>query len=202
MYSISKRILDIALAVFGLIVFLPLYGIISLVIYISAGRPIFFFQERVGKDGKVFKLAKFRTMKLADRPHTDVDLLEKDPRVTKFGWFLRSTAMDELPQLINILKGDMSFVGPKPLPYVIEDEDRARYKYIDEVPGYKIRSKALPGLTGIAQIYAPKTASRKDKFRYDSLYVKKQGFLLDIRLILISVFITLTGKWESAEKKI
>ena len=201
-YSILKRIFDIALSIFGIVVFLPLYGIIILLIYCLDGDPIFFFQERCGKNSRVFKLAKFRTMRLADEPHTDVDLLEKDPRLTKTGRLLRATAMDELPQLVNILKGDMSFVGPKALLYIIEDEDKVRYKYIDEVPGYEIRSSVLPGLTGIAQIYASKTASRRDKFRYDNLYIKKQSFLLDIKLILVSVFITLIGKWEAAGRKI
>jgi len=200
-FIILKRALDLTLAFTGIVVFLPLYVIIIVIIYCFNGMPVFFLQERVGSGGKNFKLIKFRTMKLSDRPHSDVDLLAKDARVTRIGSFLRSTAMDELPQLINILKGDMSFVGPKPLPRIIEDEDKLLYKCIDEVPGYGIRTSILPGLTGLAQVYAPKTVSRKNKFRYDILYVKKRNIMLDIKLIIISVFITLMGRWESGAKR-
>ena len=148
--------------------------------------------------GKIFRVIKFRTMKQEARAHMDVDMLGEDPRVTKIGRSLRATAMDELPQLINILKGEMSFVGPKPLPYVIEDEEAISYKYLDRVPGYDTRISLRPGLTGISQIYAPKTITRRNKFRYDNLYVKNQSLSLDIKLIILSVIITLNAKWESS----
>jgi len=131
----------------------------------------------------------------------DVDL-EEDPRVTKVGRFLRATAMDELPELINILKGDMSFVGPRALPYVIEDEENSRYKSIEEVPGYYLRSKVRPGLTGIAQIYAPKDIGRRCKFRYDNLYVRNISLWLDLKLIFLSLWVTFRGKWETRGKKV
>ena len=120
------------------------------------------------------------------------------------GGALRATAMDELPVLINILKGDMSFVGPKALPFKIEDKEEGRQLYdnITHVPGYHLRSQIKPGLTGIAQVYAPKDVDRRAKFRYDNLYVKKMSFWFDLKLIFLSFWITFRGKWEHREKKI
>jgi len=197
-----KRIFDLVLSIMGLLIFLPLFIYICLAIYLIDGRPIFFLQNRIGKGGKVFKIIKFRSMRRASSPYEDVDLLENDTRVTSIGRILRATAMDELPQLINILRGEMSFVGPKPLPYLIEDEESKRYKYLDQVPGYQARSSVVPGLTGLAQIYAPKNSSRKEKFKFDYDYVKTQSIFLDIKLIFISFYITLKGRWESGYKKI
>lgn len=128
--------------------------------------------------------------------------LEQDPRVTRVGKILRATGMDELPGLINIVKGEMSFVGPRPLPFKIEDEEGSRYQNIAEIPDYHLRSRVRPGLTGMAQIYAPKDAPRKNKFRYDNLYVKKMSFLLDLKLIVLSLWITSRGKWEYRGRKI
>lgn len=197
-----KRVFDILLSVAGIFFFLPVFMLICYLIYFSEGAPIFFLQDRVGKGGRIFKLIKFRSMKTSRFAHIDVDLLKNDSRVTKVGAFLRSTAMDELPQLINILKGEMSFVGPKPLPYVIEDREKEQFSYLDQVPGYVQRIKVLPGLTGLAQIYAPKNSNRRQKFIYDLEYVNKHGIFLDIRLILLSILITFRGKWESGGQKI
>lgn len=197
-----KRQFDFILALAGAFFFMPIYALISFLIYIDDGWPILFLQERVGKYGRMFKIIKFRTMKKTADPYRDVDLLGEDARLTKIGRLLRATAMDELPQLINILKGEMSFVGPKPLVYPIEDNECARYKYLDQVPGYAQRIKAVPGLTGIAQVYTPKNSSREEKFVYDNEYISKQSLLLDIKLILVSFYITIKGKWESVRKKI
>jgi lipopolysaccharide/colanic/teichoic acid biosynthesis glycosyltransferase len=134
------------------------------------------------------------------QPHKGIDLLDSDARLTKMGKILRATAMDELPQLINILKGQMSFVGPKPLPYLIADGEAVNFNNISEVPGFATRINVLPGLTGIAQIYAPKTISRRNKFRYDNLYIKRQSLFLDLYLIGLSILITFKGKWESKSK--
>ena len=198
-----KRPFDFSLALLGLVVSSPLWSVFSLAIYVEDGRPVLFPQERCGKGGKVFRAVKFRTMKLPKKgeAHRDVDL-EKDPRVTRVGKFLRATALDELPELINILEGDMSFVGPRPLPYRIEDEESSHYKTIDEVPGYELRSQVRPGLTGIAQIYAPKDIDRRSKFRYDNLYIRKMNFWLDLKLLFLSLWVTLRGRWERHEKKI
>lgn len=197
-----KRPFDFLLALLGLIFTLPLWLGFSLAIYLEDRGPVFFHQERCGKGERLFPAIKFRTMKLeGDTPHKDIDL-EEDPRVTRVGKILRATGMDELPGLINIVKGEMSFVGPRPLPFKIEDEEESRYQNIAEIPDYHLRSRVRPGLTGMAQIYAPKDAPRKNKFRYDNLYVKKMGFLLDLKLIVLSLWITSRGKWEYRGRKI
>ncbi len=151
-----------------------------------------------------FKAIKFRSMiKDAENGTGPVQAVENDPRVTKVGRVLRATAMDELPQLLNILKGDMSFVGPRALrPREKEVYGNPDEINIENVPGYKERLAVRPGLTGMAQVYLPTDALRSEKFQYDLLYIKKQSFLLDLKLIFLSFWITFRGKWESREKKV
>ena len=198
-----KRAFDLSLSIFGLIVFLPMWFLVVLAILLEDGLPVLFLQERVGRDGKIFNALKFRTMKHSpESPHLDIDL-ENDPRITKIGKILRASAMDELPQLINILKGDMSFVGPRAIPLWIDDErEGKKYRDITEIPGYKERSKVRPGLTGSSQIYAPKDSSREEKFIYDVEYVNSMNLSLDIKLIIISFWITFRGAWEKRESKL
>lgn len=196
-----KRPFDFVVSVLGFLFFLPVWTLISLAIFVDDGHSLFFSQERAGREERAFRVLKFRTMKHQDGPgYVDVDL-EEDPRVTRVGKVLRAMAMDELPELINILKGEMSFVGPRALPFVIEDEERWRYKTLAEVPGYELRSRVRPGLTGLAQIYAPKDVSRRCKFRYDNLYVKNMSFFFDLKLMFISLWTTVRGKWEYRGKK-
>ena len=199
-----KRLFDICLSSLGLIGSSPLWIIFGLLISIEDGLPIFYLQERVGKGGKIFKGIKFRSMiKDAEKDTGPVQAVENDPRVTKVGRILRATAMDELPQLVNILKGDMSFVGPRALrPKEKEVRGNPDEINIENVPGYKERLAVRPGLTGIAQVYLPTDALRSEKFQYDLLYIKKQSFLLDLKLIFLSFWITFRGKWESREKKV
>src|SRR5437870_9407540 len=125
-----------------------------------------------------------------------------DRRITRVGRLLRNTAMDELPQLWNIFKGDMSFVGPRALlPEEVEVNGNGRSVPMEEIPGYYARHQVTPGLTGIAQIFAPRDIPRGHKFKYDLLYVKKQSFWLDMKLIVLSFWITFRGKWEHRGKK-
>ena len=140
--------------------------------------PVFYYQERVGRGGRIFRAMKFRSMrKDAEKNTGPVQAVENDPRVTKVGRLLRKTAMDELPQLFNILKGDMSFVGPRALrPKEKEVHGNPDETAIEDVPGYYDRLKVSPGLTGMAQVYLPSDALRKEKFRYDLLYIKNQSF--------------------------
>ena len=200
--EVLKVIFDKIMAFFGILFSSPILALITLSILFEDGLPIFFMQERIGRSGIPFKVIKFRTMKKTHIPHKDIDLLEHDDRVTRVGRILRSTAMDELLQLINILKGEMSFVGPRALYYKVENSNDLAYRYINEVPGYPNRIKVLPGLTGIAQIYAPKNISLRNKFRYDALYVKKRSFKLDVKIIMYSFYITFRARWEIANKKI
>lgn len=203
-----KRPVDIVLSLVGIIVFSPLCIIIALAIWIEDRGPILYFSERVGKHGKAFKHFKFRTM--FPDCHTrfgPVQAKENDIRITRIGRILRATAMDEIPQLWHILKGDMSFVGPRALlPVEIEVKQvstngNAEAVSIEKIPGYWERHVVKPGLTGIAQIFAPRDIVRRRKFQYDLLYIRRQCLLLDINLILLSFWITVRGKWESRGKK-
>jgi lipopolysaccharide/colanic/teichoic acid biosynthesis glycosyltransferase len=201
---ILKRPFDIILSLLGIIISSPLWLLFCLLIWLEDRGPVFYKQERVGKDGRVFRAIKFRSMiRGAEREGDPVQATENDPRITKVGRFMRGTAMDELPQLLNILKGEMSFVGPRALrPREKEVYGGRNPRDIAAIPGYEERKKASPGLTGLAQVYLPPDAPRRKKFRYDKLYIRKQSFCLDIKLIFLSFLITFKGKWESRQKKI
>ncbi len=198
---LSKRIFDISLASIGLGISAPLWALISVLIWLEDGSPILLVQERVGRGGRLFRLFKFRTMKWNAQADPVVEDREHDPRVTQMGKILRATALDELPQLFNILKGDMSFVGPRAFPVIIEDKEKNRYKTVRDIEGYDLRSAVRPGLTGVAQIFAPKDTPRRNKFRYDILYIKRWSFWLDLKLIALSFWITFRGKWETRGRK-
>jgi lipopolysaccharide/colanic/teichoic acid biosynthesis glycosyltransferase len=201
-----KRLFDIILSSTGIVGSSPLWLIFSSAILAEDGLPIFYLQERVGKRGKIFKAIKFRSMfKDAEKGIGPVQAAEDDPRIMKIGRILRATAMDELPQLINILKGDMSFVGPRALrPEEIEVRDRRFNEpvFLENIHGYQERHAVRPGLTGLAQVYLPTDAPRYQKFRYDFLYIRNQSLFLDLKLIFLSFLITFRGRWESREKKI
>lgn len=172
-----KRLFDISLSSLGFFFFLPLWVLLSFAIWMEDGRPIFYLQGRVGKDNKTFKTVKFRTL----------GYKKKDSKLSKL---LRTTALDELPQLINIFKGEMSFVGPRPL-------------IPEEVQAYKelvLRSSVRPGLTGVAQVLVSKDASVLEKFKHDLWYINNRNFFLDISLILKSFWVSLRKKWDSVKK--
>jgi colanic acid biosynthesis glycosyl transferase WcaI len=202
-WGISKRFFDLVLSGVGLLFSLPLWLLIAVVIKVNDGGPIFYGQERVGKGGRRFKSWKFRSMiPEADKKFPALQASEFDPRITGIGRLLRATAMDELPQLWNIFAGDMSFVGPRALmPNEIEVKGNGHNISIEEVPGYEFRHRVRPGLTGIAQIFAPRDLPRRHKFRFDALYIQKQSFFLDLKLIGVSFWITFRGKWEHRGQK-
>ena len=197
-----KRILDAVLASIGLAISFPLWCVFALAIKLEDGGPIFYSQDRVGRDGRVFRALKFRSMHQdAERATGPLQARHGDARVTRIGRVMRATAMDELPQLWNILRGDMSFVGPRALrPGEIELEGGAPIA-LESVPGYADRIVVRPGLTGVAQVYAPRDISRRGKFRYDRLYIRRRSFALDMRLILLSFWISFRGRWESRDRK-
>lgn len=197
--KLFKRTGDILLASAGMFIFLPVWGIILVGIWLEDQGPGYYLQDRVGKDGKIFSGIKFRSMiPDAENGIGPVQAKENDPRTTKLGRFLRKTAMDELPQLLNILKGEMSFVGPRALrPAEIDEGGPSETISIFQVPGFKKRSSVQPGLTGAAQVLASRKLSLEDKFKYDLWYVDNLSFWLDIRLILKSVFTTLRAKWDT-----
>ncbi len=199
-----KRVFDASLAAVGLVASSPLWLIIPIAIKLEDGGPIFYPQERVGLNGRVFKALKFRSMRPdAEALTGPVQATENDPRVTRVGRLLRGAAMDELPQLVNILRGDMSFVGPRPLrPGEVDVRGDGQVVHLDEIPGYEERHGVRPGLTGLTQIYAPRDISRAGKFRLDRLYLKRASFWLDVRLILVSFWITARGTWEVRGRKV
>lgn len=170
-----KRLLDITISLIALIFLLPLMSLIYLLVIINLGSPAFFLQERVGKDNKIFKMIKFRTMK--NSTDKNGSLLSDNERVTKFGGFLRSFSLDELPELINILKGDMSLVGPRAL--LVE--------YLGLYNDEQIRRhEVLPGLTGWAQINGRNSITWSEKFKLDVWYVDNWSLWLDIKIFFLT----------------
>lgn len=175
-----KRLIDFILSLIALIVLSPILLIVAILVRTKLGSPVIFKQERPGLNEKIFTLYKFRTM--TDAKDEQGNLLSDDIRLTKFGKLLRSTSLDELPELFNILKGDMSIVGPRPLmtrylPYYTEEE-RARHS---------IR----PGMTGYAQVKGRNSLTWDEKFKYDLYYVNHVTFLVDIKVILDTIKIVI-----------
>ncbi|MBS5928022.1 MAG: sugar transferase [Clostridium sp.] len=172
-----KRIFDFTASLCGLILLSPILIVVALLIRLNLGSPIFFTQDRVGKNNKVFKMIKFRSMK--DGVDNDGNLLPDEMRLTKFGKVLRSTSLDELPELINVLKGDMSLIGPRPLlvDYLpLYNEDQIR------------RHNVLPGLTGWAQINGRNSLSWNEKFNLDIWYVDNWSLTLDIKIFFLTIY--------------
>lgn len=199
-----KRAFDCALAGVGLVLSAPLWALIAIAIKLEDGGHVFFRQARVGLGGCVFDALKFRSMVPDAEARTGpVQATEHDPRVTRVGRILRSTAMDELPQLWNIFAGDMSFVGPRPLrPGEVEVRGDGQLVQLDQIPGYAARHSVRPGLTGLTQVYASRDISRTSKFRLDRVYLRRAGFWLDVRLILLSFWITGRGDWERRNRRL
>ena len=200
----AKRLLDVMLSGGGLIASAPLWAVIAALVKIEDGGPVFFSQERVGRRGRPFQALKFRSMITDAEARTGpIQSGLNDPRITRIGRILRATAMDELPQLWNIFRGDMSFVGPRALrPGEIEVNGRGYVEKLEDVPGFADRCTVRPGLTGVAQIYAPRDVVRRQKFRYDRFYIRRQSFWFDLRLIMLSFWITFRGRWEARDRKL
>ena len=187
-----KRLSDIAMSVIGLIIALPFMLIIAIAIKAEDGGPVFFRQARCTKDGRVFDILKFRSMIVdAEKSGISVPATEKDPRITRVGSVIRATRLDELPQLINILKGDMSVVGPRP-----ERIEHVR-EYCDEIPEFQYRMSVKGGLTGYAQVYGKYNTSAYDKLKLDLLYIQNYSLVLDLEIILKTIQVLFTR--ESTE---
>jgi lipopolysaccharide/colanic/teichoic acid biosynthesis glycosyltransferase len=198
-----KRGFDIAFSGVGLVLSAPLWLLIAAAIKLEDGGPIVFTQDRVGRGGTTFRAFKFRSMV----PHAGElpphQAGERDPRITRVGRPLRATAMDELPQLVNIFRGDMSFVGPRPLmPGEIEVRGNGELVRLDSIRGYAERHSVRPGLTGLSQVYAPRDTPRVRKFRLDAIYVRNATFCLDVFLVAASFWITFRGRWEVRVRKL
>ncbi|HEU0020593.1 MAG TPA: sugar transferase, partial [Dehalococcoidia bacterium] len=195
---------DLLIVLAGLTISAPMWLIFSVLIKLEDRGPILFTQARWGQNQSRIRVYKFRTMvPNAIEKFGNIQARENDPRVTRVGRFLRATSLDEMPQLLNILKGDMSWVGPRALPI---DEIQAQGEDADlpddAIPGFEERARLRPGLTGIAQIFAPRDVPRRQKYQYDAIYANRQSLWLDIRLIFLSLWITLRARWESRESKV
>lgn len=199
-----KRAFDVSLAGLGLLLSAPLWAAIALAVKTGDGGPAFYGQERVGLGGRRFKSWKFRSMVPdADLRWGPLQASENDRRVTPVGRLLRATAMDELPQLWNIFVGDMSFVGPRALrPAEVESRAGGTLGRLEDVPGYETRHSVRPGLTGLAQVFASRNVARRQKFRYDLLYIRRRSFRLDLVLVALSFWITFRGRWEHRARKV
>jgi lipopolysaccharide/colanic/teichoic acid biosynthesis glycosyltransferase len=190
--SRAKRAFDIALSSVGLILSSPLWILCSLGIWLEDPGPLFFTKTCVTKGGKSFRQLKFRSMiKEAEKKTGPVLATEADPRMTWIGKLMRKVALDELPQLVNILKGDMSFVGPRPQRTVLVQQ------YLESMPRYALRHAVRAGLTGVAQVYGHYYVTPRQKLRYDMVYVRRSGFWLDLRLFVVSFLISFSGGWQN-----
>lgn len=178
MYITIKRILDFLLSVLLFIILIPLFVIISIAIKLDSSGPILFKQMRTGKDGTDFELLKFRSMS----KDNDVYNFEKKDKITKVGKFIRKTSLDELPQLINIIKGDMSFIGPRPWL-------NKYYEYFTDFQ--KQRNKVRPGITGLAQVSGRKDLSIIQRIEYDVEYVNNINFILDLKILIQTIIVIL-----------
>lgn len=187
-YKYIKRILDIISSLLAIIILSPLLAVTAVLVKSKLGSPVLFKQERPGKDEKIFTLMKFRTM--TDERDENGELLPDEVRLTKFGKFLRSTSIDELPELFNILKGDMSVIGPRPL-------------LVEYIPRYNEhqhrRHEVRPGLSGWAQVNGRNTVSWEDKFDMDVHYVDNYSFTMDVKILFMTVLNVLKKEGISSE---
>ena len=179
---VAKRAMDIILCSIAMIVAAPVMAVVAIAIKLEDGGPVFFKQKRMTRNGREFEILKFRSMIVdAEKYAGAVLATDNDPRITKVGKIIRATRLDEIPQILNILKGDMSIVGPRPERKVIADE------YCKEIPEFAYRLKVRGGLTGYAQIYGKYNTSAYDKLRLDLMYIENYSLLLDIKLIILTL---------------
>lgn len=181
-YLRLKRIIDFFFSLFLLIILIIPIILISIIVKFSSPGPIMYKQQRIGKNGKTFQIIKFRSMiHNAEKNTGEVLASKNDPRITKFGKFMRKTRLDEIPQLINIFKGEMSFIGPRPeRPCFVK-------KFENEILAYSERTRIRPGITGLAQIHGDYNSSADTKLKYDLAYLVNQGFLLDLEIIFKTI---------------
>jgi exopolysaccharide biosynthesis polyprenyl glycosylphosphotransferase len=191
-YHYLKRAFDVLASATALVIFFPFFILVPLFIWMDAGAPVFFRQERVGRDGKRFILFKFRTMRCrGDQPYEDIYTREGDPRVTRVGRWLRKLRLDELPQLWSALKGDISLIGPRP------EWSKCAERYEQSIAFYHFRHLVKPGITGWAQVNYPYGESDEDaveKLKYDLYYIRHYSLKLDVMIVLKTLYTMLFGK--------
>lgn len=187
-----KRLFDAALAACGFVAWAPVALLFAAAIRLEDGGPVLFSQERWGAGGRRFRLYKFRTMTVRAAGDDYRPTGRADPRITRTGRLLRATGLDELPQIYNVLVGDMSFVGPRPL--ALEEVD-------PRAPGFDERHRVRPGITGFSQLYCRRDAPAEAKFEQDIRYVRSWSLLEDLRIFLLSFVVMFRAGWDSVEPK-
>jgi exopolysaccharide biosynthesis polyprenyl glycosylphosphotransferase len=188
-YALAKRVVDVLISLVSLVATSPVLFAAVIAIAVEDGFPVFFSQERVGRNMKPFRIHKLRTM-VKDAEDTTGPIIadEKDPRITTVGRFLRRFRVDEFPQFVNIVKGEMSFVGPRPeRPYFVE-------QYLTQVPGYRERFNLKPGVTGLAQVSGSYATTPERKLKYDLIYVYHQTLAMDVQIVTETLRVVLTGR--------
>jgi len=186
-----KRILDFIASFIAIVVFSPMFILVALLLLLNNKGSVFFFQKRPGKNEQIFKVVKFKTM--TDKKDKNGNLLPDADRLTKLGKFVRKTSLDELPQLINVLKGDMSLIGPRPL----------LPEYLDlYTPIQKRRHLVKPGITGWAQVNGRNAISWSKKFEYDTWYVENISFILDLKIIALTVLKVLKSEGINSDNAV
>ena len=188
LFKIYHRVLDIILSLIGLVISIPILIIFGLLIKKEDGGPIFYKQDRLGKDGKLIFIYKLRSMKINAEINGAVWAEKNDPRITKVGKFIRKTRIDEIPQFLNILKGEMSIIGPRP------ERPTLTMEFNEKIPGFINRLVVKPGLTGYAQVHGGYEISPEDKIKEDLYYIKNRSLLLDLSILLKTVRVVLTGE--------
>lgn len=187
-YFVIKRLIDILMALTGLILTIPILLFFCIAIILETPGPAFYLQERVGRNGKYFKIIKLRSMGLDAEKKGAQWASKNDPRVTKVGAFIRKTRIDEIPQLFNVLQGDMSMIGPRP------ERPMFTAQFNEEFPGFIKRLAVKPGITGWAQVNGGYDITPKEKLKLDLYYIENKSLLIDLKIILKTVRIVLTGE--------
>jgi exopolysaccharide biosynthesis polyprenyl glycosylphosphotransferase len=185
---IVKRAMDLVLALVALVLTSPIMIACAVAVKLGDGGPVFFRQQRATKNGKIFKVYKFRTMKVMEEQTVQVSATDNDDRITKVGAVLRKFRVDELPQIFNILRGEMSIVGPR--PEMLENV----YRYTEELPEFEYRLRVKAGLTGLAQVVGKYNTSPKDKLVLDLIYIEKYSLWMDIKLIFQTLVVFLKSE--------
>ncbi|WP_349408721.1 exopolysaccharide biosynthesis polyprenyl glycosylphosphotransferase [Pseudalkalibacillus sp. SCS-8] len=188
LFSTRKRVLDILIAIIGLLLTLPILLLVSIAIKLESPGSILYFQERVGKDGKYFNIIKLRSMYSDAEKKGAQWAIKNDPRVTMIGAFIRKTRIDEIPQLINVLKGDMSIIGPRPERPIFTAQ------FNKELPGFVNRLAVKPGITGWAQVNGGYEISPQEKLEFDLFYIENMSIKLDLKIIVKTISIIFTGE--------
>lgn len=188
LFKIYHRILDIIISIIGLVISIPMIIVFGFLIKKEDGGPIFYKQDRLGKDGKIIFIYKLRSMRINSETNGAIWAEKNDPRITKVGKFIRKTRIDEIPQFLNILKGEMSVIGPRP------ERPTLTMEFNDEIPGFINRLVVKPGLTGYAQVHGGYEISPEDKIKEDLYYIKNRSVFLDLSILLKTVKVIFTGE--------